>query len=389
MIRFRSTLASPLKRITSDRVRAPIARSRLRVLMLLEDWNTGGTEQYVAGLTRYLREHEGCDVHLALLRAAATEPGIHLSELFAGVHCLRSAGFSSLRRLIKCVDPDVCHCHLYTSLLPATLALRACRVRRLVTTFHMPIGAWNVRHRLMWRAASVLADQLVCCSETTARSMIACRGMRGRKVSVIPPFVPDVPARRAREPSSPASSFTVCGCGRLAPEKDWATLFRAFAEVRQRFDRSPKLILLGDGPLEDELRGLAARLGIVESVDMPGAVGHDAVIETLQRSSVFVLPSRFEGLGMVAIEAMQCGVPTITADYESSCEYIDHGVTGHRFSRGDVSALGDLLVWHNNHPDRSRAIGRRGREFVAKEYSEEATFACQMIAYLGGRHGKR
>ncbi len=383
MIRSSFPLTAQLQQVADDRCCAPVDHGKYRVLMLLEDWNAGGTEQYVTGLTRYLKKHEDCEIHLVLLRAAAIEPSSHLLELFAGVHCLNSAGFIALKRLIAQLDPDVCHCHLYTSLLPATLALRACRVRRLVTTFHMPLSAWSLRHRLMWRAASALADQSVYGSETTARSMAASKGKHGRKICVIPPPVPKVPVRCTSVASTRARAFTVCGCGRLATEKDWPTLIRAFSEVRQRFDQSSRLVLLGNGPLEHELRALVDRLGISESIDMPGAVSHDAVLEAFQRSSVFVLPSRFEGFGVVAIEAMQCGVPTITSDFEASGEYIEHGVTGHCFARGDVPALRDLLLWHGDHPDDSRAMGRRGREFVGAQYSEEATFACQMSAYLG------
>ena len=68
-------------------------------------------------------------------------------------------------------------------------------------------------------------------------------------------------------------------------------------------------------------------LGIAEHVRMPGRVDHPTVIKTLRRCDVSVLPSRFEGLGMAALEAMQYGVPTITADFEASYDFLEDGVT--------------------------------------------------------------
>ena len=99
MIRLNSSLSARFKR-AAERACTSVDAGKYRVLMLLEDWNVGGTEQYVAGLTRYLKQHEGCEVHLVLLRATEIELRQQERELFDGIHCLNSAGFISLKRLI-------------------------------------------------------------------------------------------------------------------------------------------------------------------------------------------------------------------------------------------------------------------------------------------------
>jgi len=93
------------------------------------------------------------------------------------------------------------------------------------------------------------------------------------------------------------------------------------------------------------------------------------------------LPSHFEGLGMVALEAMQCGIPTITADFEASADFIENGITGHRFARGDWCALAELLFWHYSHSNESHQIGKQGQQLVLEKYSEENTFKKYIKLY--------
>jgi len=357
--------------------------------MLLECWQTGGTERYVGRLGHFLKDNGRFDLFVALLGDAEELELCEARQWATGVYPLgRTRGESLWRlpRLVRELRPDVCHCHLYTSLLPATLILRALRVPRLVTTFHMPLSAWNRRHRLMWRAAAGLAHHVVCNSWTVARSFGPGRAARRLKAAVVPPPFPQAPAPERQITPTPTSAFTVCGCGRLSPEKDWPTLLRAFAALEPEVDRPTELVLLGHGPLEEEIRGLASQLGIAEHVRMPGRVDHPTVIETLRRCDVSVLPSRFEGLGMAALEAMQYGVPTITADFEASYDFLEDGVTGHRFPHGNWKRLQALLAWHCQHPDQSRAMGLRGQQSLLKTFSEENTFRKYLNVYSSESH---
>ncbi|MBN1909740.1 MAG: glycosyltransferase family 4 protein [Pirellulales bacterium] len=355
-----------------------------RVLMLLEDWCIGGTEEYVSRLADYLRRRESFEVYIVVLRRWDANLLPKAADAADAVYCLGgslSERLRKLHRLTRRLAPDVCHCHLYSSLLPVTLLLRALRVPRIVTTLHMPVTAWNWRRRMSTRLAAALVDRVVCNSSAVAQSLDHSHPDGQRKSIVVPPpFSPFQTALpTAREVASP---FVVSGCGRLSPEKDWQTLLHAFSKLHSQVDGPVRLVLVGNGPLEETLRRLAAELGIGDFVTFTGAVAHPEAMAMLRQSDVSVLPSRFEGLGMAAIEAMQCGVPTITADFEASADFIEHNVTGHRFPRGDSESLADLLLWHYRNPKDSRAMGRRGQDAVAKQYSEENTFARYPSVYL-------
>ena len=111
------------------------------------------------------------------------------------------------------------------------------------------------------------------------------------------------------QPAPPPSLDVVIGTvGGLRAEKDHGTLLRAFA----RLPGTVRLLLVGGGPLEADLRRLAAELGVTGRVEFTGAVGDPA--PHYARMSVFVLSSRTEQMPIALLEAMACGLPVVATD---------------------------------------------------------------------------
>ena len=98
--------------------------------------------------------------------------------------------------------------------------------------------------------------------------------------------------------------------GTLTGVKDQATLLRAFAHLR-RHSPAATLDIVGDGPLRAHLERLASDLGVSGAVRLHGAVDHAALPPIYRSATAFVLSSRHEAQGMVAIEAAACGVPLV------------------------------------------------------------------------------
>jgi glycosyltransferase involved in cell wall biosynthesis len=122
----------------------------------------------------------------------------------------------------------------------------------------------------------------------------------------------------------------------LIEQKDQQTLIQAFAKVRSR--RTCRLVILGEGEKRAALAALAQQLGVGSDVLMPGFVTNP--YSWMRKSAVFVLSSKFEGLPTVLIEAMQCGVPVISADCPSGpAEILEDGRWGRLFLPGDAEAL--------------------------------------------------
>jgi glycosyltransferase involved in cell wall biosynthesis len=111
-----------------------------------------------------------------------------------------------------------------------------------------------------------------------------------------------------REPSTECD--TLLHVGTLTRVKDQTTLLRAFAHLRES-GRCARLNIVGDGPLQPELQRLAGELGVAADVRFGGGVDHAALPPVYRAATAFVLSSRHEAQGMVALEAAACGVPVV------------------------------------------------------------------------------
>jgi glycosyltransferase involved in cell wall biosynthesis len=165
--------------------------------------------------------------------------------------------------------------------------------------------------------------------------------------------VPSDLPQRAREPIdhpwlAPGSAPVVLAVGRLTPTKDFPTLLRAFAQVRQALPA--RLIILGEGknPEESaarqiELMEMAAELGIAADVALPGFVINP--LAYMARASVFVLSSVWEGFGNVIAEALACGCPVVSTDCpDGPGEILERGRYGRLVPVGDHGAMAAAIL---------------------------------------------
>lgn len=133
----------------------------------------------------------------------------------------------------------------------------------------------------------------------------------------------------------------VVAAGRLVPQKGFDILIKAHAKLIAR-DVSHNLVILGEGPLRAELEELAKNLGVCGSVVFKGFVSNPS--EYFRTASVFVLSSRFEGLGMVILEAMMVGAPVIATDCPyGPAEILENGKYGILVPPEDVDLLSEAI----------------------------------------------
>lgn len=124
--------------------------------------------------------------------------------------------------------------------------------------------------------------------------------------------------------------------GRLVPQKDYPTMIRAFQRVCD--NRNARLIILGDGPLRDELSRLAVELGVADRIWFAGFVSNPFAY--IKRSDVFVLSSVSEGFGNVLVEAMGLGTPVVSTRCPGGPEEIlERGKWGQLVPMADPLAL--------------------------------------------------
>jgi len=155
--------------------------------------------------------------------------------------------------------------------------------------------------------------------------------------------------------------------GRLVEKKGCRYLLEAFEQVQDDFP-DYRLVIVGNGPLEAQLKSYARERGV--RAEFLGAIPADQVRQRLDDTRVFCLPSitadngDAEGLGLVIIEAQAAGVPVITSARGGAQEGIIHGQTGFAHAEKDVAAIRDGLVALLQDDELAARFGERGREHV-------------------------
>jgi glycosyltransferase involved in cell wall biosynthesis len=233
-------------------------------------------------------------------------------------------------------------------------------------------GPWGDRrlHGLL-RRAYLKADAIVTVSDGVADDLAAYSGIpRYRITTVYNPVVgPDLIAK-VREPLAhpwfaPGGPPVILGAGRLDPQKDFATLIRAFARVRA--GRPARLVILGapsrmQPAYSAELQDLPGTLDVARDVAMPGFV--DNPLAFMARSAVFVLSSLYEGLPGVLIQALACGCPVVSTDCPSGPrEVLDHGRFGPLVPIGDDEALARAIEAILDDPPPAERLRARAELF--------------------------
>ena len=154
----------------------------------------------------------------------------------------------------------------------------------------------------------------------------------------------------------------IMSVGRLVKQKDHPTLLRAFAQVVT--SRPARLVILGEGPERRHLIALAERIGIARQMDMPGFCVNPFAY--MSKSRVFVLSSRYEGLGIVLIEAMASGTPVVSTDCRSGPrEILEDGKWGSLVPVGDWRAMAEAIVETLDNPIPSDQLISRASAFSA------------------------
>ena len=327
----------------------------LRIAVLVPHLDRGGVAVVAADLANEMARR-GHAVDLLALDASGPFRGRAAAAVrVVGLGCRRARqalprllGYLVRRRpdMVLGVAP-----HLNTLSLLATLPLLFARPRVIVTEqAALAAGAASWRDRLLLRLLPLtyrLAHRVVCCSEGIRRELVEDLGLPARRVVTIhnavvgPQALADL-ERRVEDPWLAASEDPlVLTVGRLHPQKDQATLLRAFARLLAR--RPARLLVLGEGPERAALGALAGELGLGGRVRLAGQV--PGALPYMKAARLFVLSSRYEGLPTVLIEALLAGLPVVSTDCpHGPREILEAGAYGTLVPVGDVEALADAMA---------------------------------------------
>jgi glycosyltransferase involved in cell wall biosynthesis len=148
--------------------------------------------------------------------------------------------------------------------------------------------------------------------------------------------------------------------------KGHALLIQAFREIRRR-KREAKLLIVGEGYLFKGLKDLVDRYGLNDAVVFTGFQAEVAPI--IATFDVAVLPSLFEGMGRVLVEAMAMEKPVVASRVGGIPDLVEHGVNGYLVSPGDAKGLEHAVFTILDDPSLARRMGKEGRKSISDRFS--------------------
>lgn len=361
-----------------------------KLFILRPTLGRGGAERVTLTLLQKL-DRSQFDLSLVLLR----REGDLLADVpdDVTVHVLAARNlwtcWWSLARLLRQGRPDILFSPGGTN-VPAVLAKWLARVPlRLVLSernilYHSQL---TIKRRLMvWlqRLLYRYADGLTAVSQGVKQDMVEKLQLPPERIQVIyNPVVDETLNRLAQEPVNHSwfheDAPIILGVGRLVVQKNFQMLIRAFAQVRAQ--RPARLVILGEGPLRQELLALVQELDVSDDVWMPGFDKNP--FKYMARADISVLSSLHEGLPGALIQAMACGTAVISTDCPAGPdEIISSGQDGILIPVGDVSALLTQINYLLERPDIRRQLGQHGQQ-SSQRFAVDKVLAAYSATLIG------
>ncbi|MFU8852499.1 glycosyltransferase family 4 protein [Micromonospora sp. SL1-18] len=235
-----------------------------------------------------------------------------------------------------------------------------------------------------WLAAE--SGRVIVCSGYMRDEVTALFDVPAGRVDVVPNGVEPqrwqvpaaaVAAARARfAGDGPLVTFA----GRLVYEKGVQHLLAGLPTLRERHP-GLRAVIVGDGPYKAALEAEVHRLGLADTVSMPGFLGGADLPAVMAAADCFAVPSIYEPFGMVALEGAAAGAPLAVSRAGGLAEIVEPGVTGMTFAPHDPDGLTEAVHALLSDRERARGLAQRARAMVHERYAWSAIASRTAAAY--------
>lgn len=340
-----------------------------KVLHLVEDLNIGGLEKVVASIATGLNKNK-YDIQVWCL----TKGGKIADELISKNISIKILGLNNyhnplqiiiLAKYLKKSKIDIIHSHGYFANTFGRLASILARVPVKIVHVHTTDYIFKSKNILVERLLSLFTKKIICVSNSVKDFVEKTLGITKGKVCLVYNGCGMSNESKSEYQFDRFSfglgqdDFVIIVVASLAPHKGHRVLIDATKDLVQKFKKL-RLLIVGDGPLRNELESYVSDLKLSEHIFFIGQKQN--VFPYLKIADVFVLPSiKREGFGIALIEAMAMGIPVIGSKLGGIPEIIDNQGNGILFPPGDFVALAGSIkkmIVNKKLRDRFGAVGR-------------------------------
>lgn len=349
----------------------------------------GGLARHVHGLSKGLYKL-GYDIHIITARVDELstyeeQEGIHIyrvnplnekdSDFLSWVGGLNVAIIEKAQELSMTNDYKVIHAHDWLVGAAAQVIKDELEVPLIATIHATEHGRNQGIHTELQkfihnkeRALVEFADSVIVCSPYMKEEVKEVFRLDERKVTIIPNGIdkesekPETEWMNMKLPVD-CNKRMIFSIGRMVKEKGFDTLIHAAKEMK---DSHPEVyfIIAGKGPMLNEYRSLTSQLGLEGNIHFIGYVTDEERNYLFSTCDIAIFPSRYEPFGIVALESMLAGKPTIVSDVGGLKGIVQHQVTGLFMEPESVESVIEQVTFLLEHDECSKEIGQKGKKVI-------------------------
>lgn len=367
---------------------------RRKVLYVYYEPQASGQTTHVLSLVRGLNAEKYAITvvlpdHLHQSRTAFQQSGATTISLKMGKLWWNPSSIARLITLIRQQKFDIVHVHSQEAGVLARPFARLAGARNIIYTpqcTNIRRANWFWMYRSLEKLLSSTTYMIVSVSKAD-RERIVQWGIPASKVTTIyngihPEGIEDSTGimEMKRMLNLDDQQLVVMQVGRLSYQKNPLFFVKGASLVLNKYPDA-RFLLVGDGPLRGAVEEYIQGLGITDQVRCLG--WQDNANQLMGAADIITLTSRWEGLPYVLLEAMAWALPVVSTGVNGCPEIVEHGVTGYLVSGNDVNSWAKALIELLGDPPRSRAMGQRGRQRLAENFSLE-----RMIKHTEGLYDR-
>jgi glycosyltransferase involved in cell wall biosynthesis len=352
---------------------------RFRVMHVSGRLDVGGIEQLLL-ITAKFNLNQKCNLAFTVCESKDGFVSRQIQDLGYTVYGLNLTNrvydvrnIFKLIKVFKLFRPYIVHIYSKIS-ISGIVAAKLARVPIIISNQIDMWGDWGLGLRwasYIYKKLDLFIDKYIACSEAV-KTFWEIKNHQKSMVMYLP-FDPTLfpHSDYLTKNSFPYKNgkYPVIGIvSRISSEKGHKYLIQAMEKILVKFP-SVKLKIVGTGPLENELKDMVKSLRLEKSIEFTGFV--ENLYDALSSLDIFVLPSYSEGFPLSIMEAMAAELPVAASAVGGIPEIVKHGEIGYLFPPRDSEAIANVIIELLSNGEKTRQMGKSGRDKVIKEFSPE------------------
>lgn len=359
----------------------------LKVLHIINSFKAGGAELlvsdlapiwYDAGITSFIVALSDAkdDVGIAA-RSRLEAAGIQFAILGKKRQKQRIRTAAEIVKLVKTFKPDIIHTHCSSPDIFGAVAAIATRSKH-ICTLHNVVRDKSFFRKNVWRLLCMAAKtRFIAISPSVGTSWQTKGNLLAKRITVIPNgtdprrFQGDINRATVRMEllNAQPEQISILAVGSLTKQKNFPCLLEAAAMLTKQ-SIEYHLTILGEGEERPKLNDIVNRLELSNHISMPGI--SDRIPEAMRATDILVVPSSWEGFGLVATEGLMAGIPVIASNVDGLRDLAMRGAPMRVFTCNDSADLAKQIMELIHSPETMQRIGSEGKAWAIENCSLQA-----------------